>query len=156
MLELDYETVTLYNLTIAAIDGGTVPLTGTTSVAIDITDVNDNAPQFNDQQNEILVSENVTVGAVVAMIEATDADSGSNAKISYRIITASTADAFFSIEISTGFLRTTEELDRETIDAHFVSKLLTLAAFGELYNYILDSVHQPILVVTHVNEELND
>lgn len=121
--------MTLYNLTIAAVDGGTPQLTGTTSVAVNITDVNDNAPQFNEQQNEIMVSENTAVGAVVATIDATDADSDVNAEISFRIVTASTTGAFFSIESSTGSLRTTEELDRESMDAHFVSSEIILDTF---------------------------
>ena len=121
VLALDYETVTLYNLTIAAIDGGSPPLTGTTAITVDITDVNDNAPQFNEKQNDVTVSENTAVGTVIAVIEATDADGDENGNINYRIITASNTEEFFSIDEATGSLMIAKELDRETTATHLVS-----------------------------------
>ena len=43
---LDYETATEYVLKIEAKDGGELPLTGTTTVKIHVTDANDNKPMF--------------------------------------------------------------------------------------------------------------
>ena len=43
---LDYESVTRYELVIEAHDRGTPPMIGSITVVINVTDVNDNAPQF--------------------------------------------------------------------------------------------------------------
>lgn len=45
-VELNFELVTSYLLTVEAVDGGNPPLIGSTQVEINVTDVNDNAPQF--------------------------------------------------------------------------------------------------------------
>ena len=45
--ELDYEVVTSYTLSIEAADGGTPSLSGSTVVVVNVSDVNDNSPQFS-------------------------------------------------------------------------------------------------------------
>lgn len=45
--ELDREEMSRYQLTVVAQDTTDHPLTGTTQLVIDISDYNDNAPQFD-------------------------------------------------------------------------------------------------------------
>lgn len=59
---LDYETDFVYSLVIEAADGGFPSLTGTTTITIGITDINDNAPMFTNPDAMILVAEVTWIG----------------------------------------------------------------------------------------------
>uniref|UniRef100_A0A669BXE3 Cadherin 7 n=1 Tax=Oreochromis niloticus TaxID=8128 RepID=A0A669BXE3_ORENI len=82
---MDRETRDQYVLVIQAKDmvGQMGGLSGTTSVTVTLTDVNDNPPRFNYQYT---VLESLLVQSVVARIKAADADIGSNAEMDYRIM----------------------------------------------------------------------
>uniref|UniRef100_A0A3B4F269 Cadherin 7 n=1 Tax=Pundamilia nyererei TaxID=303518 RepID=A0A3B4F269_9CICH len=82
---MDRETRDQYVLVIQAKDmvGQMGGLSGTTSVTVTLTDVNDNPPRFNYQYT---VLESLLVQSVVARIKAVDADIGSNAEMDYRIM----------------------------------------------------------------------
>ncbi len=57
-VDLDYEAVTSYSLTIEAVDGGSPSLIGSTQVEINVTDINDNQPQFvTATEEDIFVAE---------------------------------------------------------------------------------------------------
>uniref|UniRef100_A0A3Q2DWN5 Cadherin 7 n=1 Tax=Cyprinodon variegatus TaxID=28743 RepID=A0A3Q2DWN5_CYPVA len=82
---MDRETRDQYVLVIQAKDmvGQMGGLSGTTSVTVTLTDVNDNPPRFSYQYT---VLESLPVQSVVARIKAADADIGSNAEMDYRIM----------------------------------------------------------------------
>ncbi|XP_076017367.1 cadherin-6-like isoform X2 [Genypterus blacodes] len=61
-------------------------LSGTTTVSITLSDVNDNPPHFNKTLYEFRVPESNEPGSVVGVIQAIDADIGENAVMDYRII----------------------------------------------------------------------
>lgn len=65
---LDYETCRDYFLTVEARDGGTPPLSAVTTVNINLTDVNDNAPMFSRDQYTAVVSEDATIGESVVQV----------------------------------------------------------------------------------------
>lgn len=65
---LDYETCRDYFLTVEARDGGTPPLSAITTVNINITDVNDNAPVFSCQLYTAVVSEDAATGDSVIQV----------------------------------------------------------------------------------------
>lgn len=83
--ELDYETITSYDLLIKAYDGGTPPNVGTMRVIVNVIDANDNQPIFNISRYYARVAENATVGSTVLQVFATDRDSGQNGRIRYHI-----------------------------------------------------------------------
>ncbi|KAM4704595.1 cadherin-10 isoform 2-T2 [Rhinophrynus dorsalis] len=60
-------------------------LSGTTTVNITLTDVNDNPPRFSQNSYHLSVSESAAIGTTVGHIKATDADIGKNAEVEYRI-----------------------------------------------------------------------
>ena len=101
-----------YNVTIAAIDGGTPPLTGIGTVIINISDENDNAPSFTETSYEATIPENSINGSVVVTLLANDEDSGSNGQVSYSIIGGLTA---FEIDNTSGIVtvRNSTALDFE-------------------------------------------
>ncbi|XP_072234646.1 cadherin-7-like [Leuresthes tenuis] len=85
---MDRETRDQYVLVIQAKDmvGQMGGLSGTTSVTVTLTDVNDNAPRFTHKSYQYTVLESLPVKSVVARIKAADADIGSNAEMDYRIM----------------------------------------------------------------------
>ena len=54
---LDRETTAQFILTVQAYDGGSPPMTNSTSVIINVKDVNDNAPVFNDTSISKIIPE---------------------------------------------------------------------------------------------------
>ncbi|XP_054622011.1 cadherin-7a [Dunckerocampus dactyliophorus] len=85
---MDRETRDQYVLVIQAKDmvGQMGGLSGTTSVTVTLTDVNDNPPRFPHKVNQYTVLESLPVQSVVARIKASDADMGPNAEMDYRIM----------------------------------------------------------------------
>ncbi|XP_068566231.1 cadherin-7-like [Cebidichthys violaceus] len=85
---MDRETRDQYVLVIQAKDmvGQMGGLSGTTSVTVTLTDVNDNPPRFTHKNYQYTVLESLPVQSVVARIKAADADIGSNAEMDYRIM----------------------------------------------------------------------
>ncbi|MEQ2216946.1 hypothetical protein XENOCAPTIV_026465, partial [Xenoophorus captivus] len=82
---LDREQQQNINLVLTAIDGGEPQLSGTMLIVITVLDANDNAPVFTQQTYKATVIENSPKGTVVAIVKASDADEGSNSKITYTI-----------------------------------------------------------------------
>uniref|UniRef100_A0A8C2Z3G7 Cadherin-12 n=1 Tax=Cyclopterus lumpus TaxID=8103 RepID=A0A8C2Z3G7_CYCLU len=85
---MDRETRDQYVLVIQAKDmvGQMGGLSGTTSVTVTLTDVNDNPPRFTHKNYQYTVPESLPVQSVVAKIRAADEDIGSNAEMDYRIM----------------------------------------------------------------------
>ncbi|XP_066439533.1 cadherin-8 [Eleutherodactylus coqui] len=112
-------------------------LSGTTTVTVTLTDVNDNPPKFAMSQYQFVVPEDIAIGDPVGRVRANDRDIGDNAKSSFDIIDGDGRDMF---EITTdsqtqeGVLRLRKPLDFESkrsyilkveavnthIDPHFI------------------------------------
>ncbi|XP_026212879.1 protocadherin alpha-13-like isoform X6 [Anabas testudineus] len=80
---LDREGSSSYNVTIMATDEGNPPLSSTSLITIQVSDVNDNAPRFLEPVINIYVKENSPIGARIYTITAVDADVNENAKVTY-------------------------------------------------------------------------
>ncbi|GBP49666.1 Cadherin-related tumor suppressor [Eumeta japonica] len=110
---LDRETSPFYSLIIGAIDTGIPPQTGTATVKVTLTDINDNGPFFDISNFEGSVYENEPPNTSIATLSATDPDLPPNgAPFSYTII-GGAQKSFVKIEKHTGILRTTKRIDRE-------------------------------------------
>ncbi|XP_023097852.1 cadherin-7 isoform X3 [Prionailurus bengalensis] len=85
---MDREAKDQYLLVIQAKDmvGQNGGLSGTTSVTVTLTDVNDNPPRFPRRSYQYNVPESLPVASVVARIKAADADIGANAEMEYKIV----------------------------------------------------------------------
>uniref|UniRef100_A0A8C3B9P7 Cadherin 8 n=1 Tax=Cairina moschata TaxID=8855 RepID=A0A8C3B9P7_CAIMO len=92
-------------------------LSGTTTVTITLSDVNDNPPKFAQSMYHFSVMEDVALGEPIGRVKANDLDIGENAKSSYDIIEGDGMDIF---EITTdaqtqdGIIRVRKPLDFET------------------------------------------
>ncbi|XP_045146623.1 cadherin EGF LAG seven-pass G-type receptor 1, partial [Echinops telfairi] len=127
---LDFEAIREYTLRIKAQDGGRPPLINSSGlVAVQVLDVNDNAPIFVSSPFQASVLENVPLGHSVLHIQAVDADAGENARLHYRLVDmvgagagegledAGQGQAFpFQIHNSTGWITVCAELDREEVE----------------------------------------
>ncbi|XP_072251845.1 protocadherin gamma-A5-like isoform X42 [Leuresthes tenuis] len=85
---LDREKQDQISLVLTAVDGGEPQMSGTILIVITVLDVNDNAPVFTQQTYKATVTENAPTGTVVATVTASDADQGTNSKITYSITNA--------------------------------------------------------------------
>ncbi|XP_018426601.1 PREDICTED: cadherin-7 [Nanorana parkeri] len=116
---MDREAKDQYLLVIQAKDmvglmGG---LSGTTSVTVTLTDVNDNPPRFPRKSDQYSVPESLPVGSTVAKIKAADADVGLNAEMEYKIVDGDGQSVFkISVNKDTqeGIVAIQKELDYET------------------------------------------
>ena len=113
---LDRETVSFYSITVKAIDQGTPQLDSQPLIVqIDILDVNDNSPQFNTPvTSNINIPEDTPVAMSVAQFFASDPDFGDNGTISFSL----TGSNSFDVTMTTGVVRVSLILDRETKDSY--------------------------------------
>ncbi|XP_062404787.1 protocadherin-1-like [Sardina pilchardus] len=110
---LDYERIKDYRIEIVGIDSGNPVLSSTNSLKVQVTDTNDNAPIFSPSLFEVDFAEENQPGDKVLDVVATDADSGTNAELTYSIIMDSSIKGLFEINANTGEIRVLNQLDRE-------------------------------------------
>ncbi|KAI7809325.1 cadherin-18a [Triplophysa rosa] len=98
MPNMDRESREMYLVIIQAKDmaGSVGGLSGSTTVNITLTDVNDNPPRFPQKNYQLYVPESAQVGKAVGKIKANDEDLGINAEMTYKITNEEGA-AMFSI-----------------------------------------------------------
>ncbi|KAM6356511.1 protocadherin beta-15-like [Alca torda] len=85
---LDREETARHILIVTAADVGSPSLTTTQTFTVDISDVNDNAPVFNQTLYTMYVRENNVPMVLVGAVSAADADVGPNAKVTYFLAPA--------------------------------------------------------------------
>ncbi|OCT60491.1 cadherin-22-like [Xenopus laevis] len=85
--DLDRESQDRYDLVIQATDmaGQLGGLSGSTTVTIVITDVNDNPPRFPQKLYQFSMAESAPPGSVIGRVKAEDADVGENTDMFYQI-----------------------------------------------------------------------
>uniref|UniRef100_A0A3B4UBP2 Cadherin domain-containing protein n=1 Tax=Seriola dumerili TaxID=41447 RepID=A0A3B4UBP2_SERDU len=110
---LDYENKKDFTLLVEARDSGSPPFSSFAEIHINISDVNDNFPQFTQAEYRCEVFENSPPSWVCGVL-AIDADSGSYGTVRYNITEGNT-DHLFTIDSENGLLSTTASLDRENI-----------------------------------------
>ncbi|KAG7212572.1 hypothetical protein KM043_012871 [Ampulex compressa] len=120
---LDRELMPGYSLIVTARDGGVPPLSDTTDVEVTVADVNDNAPTFEAPQYQGSVPEDVLVGTSVLRVAAVDADTDLNGRVRYAL--EDDGDSAFAIDPTTGIVRTSKPLDRESV-ARYVLKAVAV------------------------------
>ncbi|KAM9133336.1 cadherin-23 isoform 1-T1 [Pangshura tecta] len=112
--ELDRENIAFYNLTIAAKDRGTPPLSSTVMVGVCVLDINDNDPVLLNLPMNLTLSENTPISSFVTRILAHDADSGRNGLLTFNITAGNTENTFY-INGTTGIVYVSRPLDREQV-----------------------------------------
>nr|XP_033489321.1 protocadherin gamma-A10-like [Epinephelus lanceolatus] len=115
----DRETMPEYNITITATDSGSPPLSTETTLHLKISDVNDNAPLFNEPNYSAYIIENNVPGMSIFSVSARDSDWNQNARISYFLedtqVSGSPVSSYVSINSETGLLHAVRSFDYEQI-----------------------------------------
>ncbi|XP_003968224.1 cadherin-18 [Takifugu rubripes] len=96
LADMDREAREHYTVVIQAKDmaGQVGGLSGSTTINITLTDINDNPPKFPQKNYQLYVPESAQVGKPVGKIKANDDDLGINADIKYSIINSEGANTF--------------------------------------------------------------
>ncbi|XP_038579695.1 LOW QUALITY PROTEIN: cadherin EGF LAG seven-pass G-type receptor 3 [Micropterus salmoides] len=142
--ELDYEDQMTYTLAITAKDNGIPQKSDTTYVEVNVNDVNDNAPQFLSPRYQGTVSEDAPPFTSVLQISATDRDAHANGRVQYTFQNGEDGDGDFTIEPTSGIVRTVRRLDRESVP------------FYELTAYAVDRGVPPQRTPVHIQVTVLD
>ena len=110
---LDFESRPVYYLEVTVYDSGDPRRSGSSTVIIEVLDINDNPPIFVSSSGVYHVPESASIGTTVTCVTARDADSSSNGVVVYAVAAQLLAGPF-EINSSSGCIATTAYLDRET------------------------------------------
>uniref|UniRef100_UPI003AAEC862 protocadherin alpha-3-like n=1 Tax=Centroberyx gerrardi TaxID=166262 RepID=UPI003AAEC862 len=116
---LDREIVSHYDITITATDCGQPPLSTVKTLSVQVSDVNDNRPNFSQNPFELYLVENNAPGASIFSVSASDNDLNENAAITYRIVRADGRQgdmaSFLNINSDSGQISALKSFDFETL-----------------------------------------
>ena len=123
---LDYEQASHYDLLVQAFDyaTGSPPndhpgkITTDLHLQINLTDINDNFPQFREPDYTATLLETVAINTVVYTVEATDEDSGMNGELQFDIqqtYPTNNSISFFIIDTDTGDISLNYSLDLDFV-----------------------------------------
>ncbi|XP_067834236.1 cadherin-7-like isoform X2 [Heptranchias perlo] len=128
----------------AGLKGG---LSGTTTVTITLSDVNDNGPKFQHKLYHLAVPESASIDSTVGRIMATDVDTGQNAEMNYAVEAGDGSDSFAVFtdsETQEGVIILKKPLDYESkrrfsirveaINRYIDPQLLSLGPFKDRTN----------------------
>ena len=120
---LDFDTgMTFYSFGVYAINSARNEIIGSATVTVNITDVNDNAPRFDNNIYMTSIAEGLPAGTFVIQVSAQDDDTTDiNNIFTYSINPASDPGGKFSINDTTGVITLADTLDRETNESHILT-----------------------------------
>ncbi|XP_072485252.1 protocadherin alpha-3-like [Notamacropus eugenii] len=118
--QVDRETVPTYALVVTARDGGTPSLWTTARVSVDIGDVNDNAPTFEQPVYSVFVKENNSPGCHIFTVSASDPDAKENALVFYSLVERRVGErplsSYVSVHSESGKVYALQPLDHEELE----------------------------------------
>lgn len=117
---LDREQKALYNLTLRASDQGDPSLSTTTSLVVNVQDINDSPPVFTSNHYAAKISESESIGTSIIKLLATSNDIGINAEISYAIIGGNDHKKF-TIDKESGVVSLADQVDFERSKDYFLT-----------------------------------
>ncbi|KAK4025229.1 hypothetical protein OUZ56_014304 [Daphnia magna] len=125
---IDREEKDLIECDVTATDNGNPPRSSTTSIRINVTDVNDNEPELTVTPTQVVIYEcssksNTKNGTFISSLQATDADADPYGTVSYMFSQQNVEGVDeFAIDLTTGEMtvRNCEKLDFETKTSYSV------------------------------------
>ena len=116
-LPLDREITSSYNISVIATDGG--GLVDVATLVVELLDVNDNSPLFENTTIKAQLLEHAVVGTRIGLFLATDPDFGDSSVLLYEIIDGND-EGYFYLDPVTNALHANASFDREIIDLFVV------------------------------------
>ncbi|NWX22817.1 PCDC2 protein, partial [Aegotheles bennettii] len=117
--KLDHEKAAAYNITVTATDSGSPPLSSQKVIHVEISDINDNPPHFEEPEYSVYIPENNPIGALMCTIKATDPDVAENAYVSYSLLDGEIeglpVTSYVSIKSDSGNMYAVRSFDYETL-----------------------------------------
>ncbi|XP_036403731.1 protocadherin alpha-8-like isoform X6 [Megalops cyprinoides] len=116
---LDREKQPVIQLLLTAVDGGNPQRSGSSEIAVNVLDINDNTPVFSSSLYKTRVLENVPRGTSIISLNATDLDEGTNSEIVYSFSKHEQDDILniFHIDPNTGEMTVNGDIDYEQNNA---------------------------------------
>ena len=174
--DLDRERVPTYDIIVNVSDSGTPSMMNSVLVTVEVTDVNDNIPQFSLPFFEGSIYENLPPNTLVTNISATDADTGNNSDVVFTITrtvegvgrcvvgavidvsectsllnesSINATDNPFTVNAITGIIYSLRSLDRERVSGY----ILEVVATDMGYPQPLANTSLMIIEVLDLNDE---
>ena len=141
----DYEKQTVYRYLVTATDGGVPSKSASTTLVIELLDLTDTAPIFNELRYTFHVIENNAPNFVIGSVSAKSTSRDNY--VVYAIEPATNPGREFSIDAHSGQLRASIKLDRELVSEYKLR--VTANHFG--YSYITNSA-DVIIYIDDVND----
>ncbi|NXN93926.1 CAD23 protein, partial [Rhinopomastus cyanomelas] len=117
---LDREQNSSHVLEVEAYNTEQGPMRSSVRVIVYVEDVNDEVPVFTQRQyNRLGLRETAGIGTSVAVVRATDRDTGNGGLVNYKIVSG--AEGKFEIDESTGLITTIDYLDYETKTSYLMN-----------------------------------
>uniref|UniRef100_G3U2X0 Cadherin domain-containing protein n=1 Tax=Loxodonta africana TaxID=9785 RepID=G3U2X0_LOXAF len=117
---LDRESLSAYDLVVTAQDRGSPSLSATVSLSVEVADVNDNAPAFEQPEYTVFVKENNPPGCHIFTVSAHDADTQENALVSYSLVERRVGEralsSYVSVHAESGKVYALQPLDHEELE----------------------------------------
>jgi len=96
---------------------------------VNVLDVNDEAPRFNESNYFLSVAENLPGGTEIGGLVAFDADLSPNDRHTFKLDMTSELRDLFSIDLLTGVIYTRRALDREMKQSYQLTAVVTGTAY---------------------------
>ncbi|KAM7140586.1 protocadherin alpha-11 isoform 6-T6 [Molossus nigricans] len=117
---LDRESVANYELVVTARDQGLPSLSAIVSLSVEVADVNDNAPTFQQPEYTVFVKENNPPGCHIFTVSARDLDAQENALVSYSLVERRVGEralsSYVSVHAESGKVYALQPLDHEELE----------------------------------------
>ncbi|KAM3867083.1 protocadherin-20 [Diretmus argenteus] len=139
---LDYEMKSEYHISLVVrrpSAGGFVSTGSRRVVRVLVVDVNDNAPQFLQSHYQLEVEENNQPGMSLLWVRASDADSGQNCRVTYKL--GKHTSTIYKIDHVTGELSVSVSLDREQQEVYTLTVLARDSGSPPLESVATVSIH---------------
>ncbi|XP_062443261.1 protocadherin alpha-C2-like isoform X5 [Rhea pennata] len=116
---LDREKAASFNITVTATDSGSPPLSSQKVIHVEISDINDNPPHFEEPVYSVYIPENNPLGVLLCTVKATDPDVAENAYVSYSLLDGDIeglpVTSYVSIKSDNGNIYAVYSFDYETL-----------------------------------------
>ncbi len=116
---LDHETRDQFTVKVVARDGGNPAKSSQTTVEVNVVDINESPPQFDQPSMTFIIRENKPPGTSLGFVTANDPDSGENGQVQYYI-TGGNLFGTFGVNRTTGEFIVERPVDFEMFSSYSI------------------------------------